>query len=264
MFFLICSSGADFLGPLLPAVADMLSDFDPMGDVEPSLLKLFHNLLFYIAKFCLAPPVVKSPILLKPNSTTLSNGGNTSAIALQVVGGPYMWNPEWSSAVQRISQGTPPVGLRFATAFFLIEDPLYSKSKRYAAQISTDLAFCQSSSLRFTKGILFLLKEEIDEGDEKYGGVKEMGADLVQLQWWICLFCREVMWRDKEIMVAGVYMIRVRDLLSCETAQKEDCRFGGKLSKLQNEEAQDETNIQEPRSFGVESLRMLTTYSTKK
>ncbi|GKB12031.1 hypothetical protein Tco_0845954 [Tanacetum coccineum] len=39
--------------------------------------------------------------------------------------------------------------LRFATAFCLIEDPSYSKSKRYAAQISTDLAFCQSSSLRF-------------------------------------------------------------------------------------------------------------------
>nr|GEV51482.1 reverse transcriptase domain-containing protein [Tanacetum cinerariifolium] len=35
------SSGADFLGPLLPAVADMLFDFDSTGDVEPSLLKLF-------------------------------------------------------------------------------------------------------------------------------------------------------------------------------------------------------------------------------
>ncbi|GKB98535.1 hypothetical protein Tco_0984672, partial [Tanacetum coccineum] len=34
-----------------------------------------------------------------------------------------------------------------------------------------------------------------------------------------------------------------------ETAQKEDCRFVGKLSKLQNEEAQDETNIQEPRKL---------------
>nr|GEZ23782.1 phosphatidylinositol 4-kinase alpha 1 [Tanacetum cinerariifolium] len=97
------SSGDDFLGPLLPAVADILSDFDPTGDVEPSLLKLFRNLLFYIAEFGLAPPVVKSPISLKPNSTTLSNGGKTT------VGGPYMWNPEWSSAVQRISQGTPPL-----------------------------------------------------------------------------------------------------------------------------------------------------------
>ncbi|GJS60721.1 uncharacterized mitochondrial protein-like protein [Tanacetum coccineum] len=34
------------------------------------------------------------------------------------------------------------IGLRFVTAFCLIEDPLYSKSKRYAAQISTNLAFC--------------------------------------------------------------------------------------------------------------------------
>ncbi|GJX36788.1 endoribonuclease Dicer homolog 3a isoform X1 [Tanacetum coccineum] len=62
-------------------------------------------------EFGLAPPVVESPISLKPNSTTLSNEGNTSVIALQVMGGPYMWNPEWSSAVQRISQGTPPVGI---------------------------------------------------------------------------------------------------------------------------------------------------------
>ncbi|GKD39606.1 hypothetical protein Tco_1259813 [Tanacetum coccineum] len=36
--------------------------------------------------------------------------------------------------------------LRFVTAFCLIEDPLYSKSKRYAVQISTNLAFCH---LRF-------------------------------------------------------------------------------------------------------------------
>ncbi|KAI7980226.1 Phosphatidylinositol 4-kinase alpha 1, partial [Camellia lanceoleosa] len=27
------------------------------------------------------------------------------------VGGPYMWNTQWSSAVQRISQGTPPLGV---------------------------------------------------------------------------------------------------------------------------------------------------------
>ncbi|KAL8060450.1 hypothetical protein ABFX02_02G025200 [Erythranthe guttata] len=30
-------------------------------------------------------------------------------IPLQAVGGPYMWNSLWSSAVQRISQGTPPL-----------------------------------------------------------------------------------------------------------------------------------------------------------
>nr|XP_043627333.1 phosphatidylinositol 4-kinase alpha 1-like isoform X2 [Erigeron canadensis] len=103
------SSGADFLGPLLPAVAEICSDFDPTVDVEPSLLKLFRNLWFYIALFGLAPPVLKSPVSMKPNSTTLNSGGNTSAVSLQAVGGPYMWNSQWSSAVQRISQGTPPL-----------------------------------------------------------------------------------------------------------------------------------------------------------
>ncbi|GJT30338.1 hypothetical protein Tco_0910613 [Tanacetum coccineum] len=65
------------LGPLLTIVADILFDFDPTGDVEPSLLKLSRN---------------------------------TSDIALQAMDGPYMWNHEWSSAIQRISQGTPPIG----------------------------------------------------------------------------------------------------------------------------------------------------------
>ncbi|RVW16892.1 Phosphatidylinositol 4-kinase alpha 1 [Vitis vinifera] len=51
-------SGADFLGPLLPAVAEICSDFDP---------------------------------------------------TLDAVGGPYMWNTQWSAAVQRIAQGTPPL-----------------------------------------------------------------------------------------------------------------------------------------------------------
>ncbi|KAD4179153.1 hypothetical protein E3N88_27744 [Mikania micrantha] len=103
------SSGADFLGPLLPAVAEICSDFDPTMDIEPSLLKLFRNLWFYIALFGLAPPVLKSPTSLKTNSTTLNNGASTSVVALQAVGGPYMWNPHWSCAVQRISQGTPPL-----------------------------------------------------------------------------------------------------------------------------------------------------------
>ncbi|KAI3682201.1 hypothetical protein L2E82_50064 [Cichorium intybus] len=38
------SSGADFLGPLLPAVAEICCDFDPTVDVEPLLMKLFRNL----------------------------------------------------------------------------------------------------------------------------------------------------------------------------------------------------------------------------
>ncbi|KAI3774770.1 hypothetical protein L1987_49332 [Smallanthus sonchifolius] len=100
------SCGADFLGPLLPAVAEICSDFDPTVDVEPSLLKLFRNLWFYVALFGLAPPVLES---LKSNPTTSSSAGSTTAVSIQAVNGPYMWNPHWCSAVKRISQGTPPL-----------------------------------------------------------------------------------------------------------------------------------------------------------
>ncbi|KAM7479286.1 hypothetical protein LguiA_027499 [Lonicera macranthoides] len=103
------SSGADFLGPLLPAVAEMCSDFDPTVVVEPSLLKLYRNLWFYVALFGLAPPLQKSQSPKKSVSTTLNSVGSTGLIAIQAVGGPYMWNTQWSSAVQRISQGTPPL-----------------------------------------------------------------------------------------------------------------------------------------------------------
>ncbi|OMO73745.1 hypothetical protein CCACVL1_17151 [Corchorus capsularis] len=102
-------SGADFLGPLLPAVAEICSDFDPIVDVEPSLLKLFRNLWFYIALFGLAPPIQKTLTSTKSVSTTLNSVGSMGTIALQAVGGPYMWNSLWSSAVQRIAQGTPPL-----------------------------------------------------------------------------------------------------------------------------------------------------------
>ncbi|XP_039035468.1 phosphatidylinositol 4-kinase alpha 1-like [Hibiscus syriacus] len=99
-------SGADFLGALLPAVAEMCSDFDPTVDLEPSLLKLFRNLWFYIALFGLAPPIQKSQ---KSDSTTSNSSGSTGNITLQAVGGPYMWDAQWSSSVQRIAQGTPPL-----------------------------------------------------------------------------------------------------------------------------------------------------------
>ncbi|KAE8692688.1 Phosphatidylinositol 4-kinase alpha 1 [Hibiscus syriacus] len=102
-------SGADFLGPLLPAVAEICSDFDPTAIVEPSLLKLFRNLWFYIALFGLAPPIQKTQIPTKLVSTTLNSVGSMGTIALQAVGGPYMWNELWSVAVQRIAQGTPPL-----------------------------------------------------------------------------------------------------------------------------------------------------------
>ncbi|KAG9135092.1 hypothetical protein Leryth_011580 [Lithospermum erythrorhizon] len=102
-------SGADFLGPLLPAVAEICSDFDPSLNVEPSLLKLFRNLWFYIALFGLAPPIQKVQIATKPVSTSLNSTGSMGATGLQAVYGPYMFNAQWCSAVQRISQGTPPL-----------------------------------------------------------------------------------------------------------------------------------------------------------
>ena len=102
-------SGADFLGPLLPAVAAICSDFDPTLNVEPSLLKLFRNLWFYLALFGLAPPIQKTQQITKSVSSTLNSVGSMGATALQAVNGPYMWNVEWSSAVQRIAQGTPPL-----------------------------------------------------------------------------------------------------------------------------------------------------------
>nr|CAD1832620.1 unnamed protein product [Ananas comosus var. bracteatus] len=42
-------------------------------------------------------------------STSLNSVGSISAIALQAVVGPYMWNSQWAVAVQRIAQGTPPL-----------------------------------------------------------------------------------------------------------------------------------------------------------
>ncbi|XP_074573236.1 phosphatidylinositol 4-kinase alpha 1 [Curcuma longa] len=102
-------SGADFMGPLLSAVAEICTDFDPVASVEPSLLKLFRNLWFYIVLFGLAPPIQPTQISSKPVSTSLSAQGSSSAIALQAVAGPYMWNEEWSISVQRIAKGTPPL-----------------------------------------------------------------------------------------------------------------------------------------------------------
>ncbi|XAR72828.1 1-phosphatidylinositol 4-kinase [Bertholletia excelsa] len=102
-------SGADFLGPLLPAVAEICSDFIPSVDVEPSLLKLFRNLWFYIALFGLAPPIQRTQAPIKSVSTTMNSVGSMGTIGLQAVTGPYMWNSQWSSAVQHISQGTPPL-----------------------------------------------------------------------------------------------------------------------------------------------------------
>lgn len=100
-------SGADFLGPLLPAVAEICSDFDPTSIVEPSLLKLFRNLWFYIVLFGLAPPIQQNQPPAKSFSSSLNSAG--SDMALQAVSGPYLWNSQWSLAVQCIAQGTPPL-----------------------------------------------------------------------------------------------------------------------------------------------------------
>ncbi|KAK9691100.1 hypothetical protein RND81_09G176000 [Saponaria officinalis] len=102
-------SGADFLGPLMPAVAEICSDFDPTGNIEPSLLKLFRNLWFYVALFGLAPPIQKNHSPKKAVSTPLSGVGSMSTVALQAVDGPYLWNIQWASAIQRIAQATPPL-----------------------------------------------------------------------------------------------------------------------------------------------------------
>jgi phosphatidylinositol 4-kinase len=96
------------MGPLLPAVAEICSDFDPVSSVEPSLLKLFRNLWFYIVLFGLAPPIQNNQAPTKPVSAPL-NTTDGSSVALQAVAGPYMWNSQWCVAVQRIAQGTPPL-----------------------------------------------------------------------------------------------------------------------------------------------------------
>ncbi|KAH8969995.1 hypothetical protein BDL97_02G062700 [Sphagnum fallax] len=101
--------GVDFLGPLLPAVAEICSDLDPMQEVELPLLKLFCNLWFYIALFGLAPPIRKAQSTLMLSSMSLASQGTMSGI--QALSGPYVWSPEWASAVLRLSQTTPPLVL---------------------------------------------------------------------------------------------------------------------------------------------------------
>jgi len=93
----------------MPAIAEICSDFDPTVNVEPSLLKLFRNLWFYVALFGLAPPIQKNQNPAKPSSSPLSGEGSMSTIALHAVDGPYMWNMQWASAIQHIAQATPPL-----------------------------------------------------------------------------------------------------------------------------------------------------------
>lgn len=93
----------------MPAVAEICSDFDPTANIEPSLLKMFRNLWFYVALFGLAPPIQKNQVPSKSVSTGLSGVGSMSTIQLQAVDGPYLWNSQWASAIQQIAQATPPL-----------------------------------------------------------------------------------------------------------------------------------------------------------
>lgn len=114
-------SGADFLGPLLSAVAEICSDFDPATSIDPSLLKLFRNLWFYIVLFGLAPPGQQNQFSIKGMPNLMSNVGSAAAGPLQAVTGPYTSIGQWFGAVQRIAQGTPPlVGLHA-----MLADQLY-------------------------------------------------------------------------------------------------------------------------------------------
>ncbi|CAM6105243.1 unnamed protein product [Calypogeia fissa] len=104
-------TGAKFFGPLLPAVAEISSDFDPTQDVEPSMLKLFRNLWFYVALFGLAP-AVQNGLSQSNQSSSFSGNANSSSsgnVVLQAVRGAYLWNLEWSAAVTEITKGTPPL-----------------------------------------------------------------------------------------------------------------------------------------------------------
>ena len=102
--FLFYRSGAHLLGPLLPSVAEICSDLDILGVVEPTLLKLFRNLWFYIVLFGLAPPIPKMQVRSKNFSSSAPSQGNITAVA-----GPCLWNTKWSAAVIQITQGTPPL-----------------------------------------------------------------------------------------------------------------------------------------------------------
>ncbi|XP_020580537.1 phosphatidylinositol 4-kinase alpha 1 isoform X2 [Phalaenopsis equestris] len=102
-------SGADFLGPLLSAVAEICSDFDPATSIEPSLLKLFRNLWFYIVLFGLASPGQKNQFSTKGMPNSISIVGSAAASPLHAMTGSYTSIGQWFGAVQRIAQRTPPL-----------------------------------------------------------------------------------------------------------------------------------------------------------
>lgn len=117
-------NGAEYLGPLLPAVAEICSDLQPIQDVDTSLQKLFRNLWFYIVLYGLAPPIQNTQqrtkysrsMSLTGSRSGSSNGGKSwsptrpgALSVIQTVSGPYSANAEWLSAVYRLTQSTPPL-----------------------------------------------------------------------------------------------------------------------------------------------------------
>lgn len=103
-------NGADYLGPLLPAVAEICSDLQPIQEVDSSLQKLFRNLWFYIVLYGLAPPIQKiQQHIAYPMSLSRSMSSNNRGSLNQTISGPYAWNEEWLNAVKRLAQSTPPL-----------------------------------------------------------------------------------------------------------------------------------------------------------
>lgn len=87
-------------------MAEICSDVDPVEEMELPLLKLVRNLWFYIALFGLAPPIQKSQASSKSSSMGRSQAFMSG---IQSVSGPYLWSPEWSASVRRLSLVTPPL-----------------------------------------------------------------------------------------------------------------------------------------------------------
>jgi len=112
----VCRNGADYLGPLLPAVAEICSDLQPIQDVDTSLQKLFRNLWFYIVLYGLAPPIQNTQQRTTYSRSMSSTGGTSGSLTsggalsvFQTVSGPHSVNEECLSAVYRLTQSTPPL-----------------------------------------------------------------------------------------------------------------------------------------------------------
>ena len=113
--YFVRSNGAEYLGPIIPAVAEICLDLQPTQEVDSSTQKLFRNLWFYIVLYGLAPPLRKtqqspsSGLSLNSSRSMSSSSSRGRFGANQTVLGPYAWNEEWLCAVKRLTQFTPPL-----------------------------------------------------------------------------------------------------------------------------------------------------------